>query len=60
MLGGQQIYVSYTFTLSREEHVFVRYQYGASVSTTYIFTRLVINLVPMKHTASIIGNELLS
>ena len=49
--------LSYTFTLSREEHVFVRYQYGASVSTTYIFTRLVIDSVPMKHTASIIGNE---
>ena len=49
--------LSYTFTLSRNEHVFARYQYGSTVTTTYIFTRLVIDSVPMKHTDSIIGNE---
>ena len=49
--------LSYTFTLSRDEHVFVRYQYSAHTSTTYVVTRLVIDSVPMKHTASIIGNE---
>ena len=49
--------LSYSFTLSRDEHIFVRYQYGASVTTTYIVTRLLIDSVAMKHTASIIGNE---
>ena len=49
--------LSYTFTLSRDEHIIVRYQYSAYISSTYVFTRLVIDSVPMKHTASIIGNE---
>ena len=51
--------LSYTFTLSRDEHFFVRYQYSAYTNTnSYIFTRLVIDSVPMKHTASAVGNEL--
>ena len=37
--------LSYTFTLTRDEHVFVRYQYGATVSNTYIWTRLVVDSV---------------
>ena len=49
--------LSSTFTLSRDEHIIIRYQYGAYVSDTYVVTRLVIDSVPMKHTASIIGNE---
>ena len=49
--------LSYTFSLYRDEHIFVRYQYSAYISNTYAFTRLVIDSVPMKHTASAIGNE---
>ena len=49
--------LSYSFTLYRDEHVFVRYQYGATITNTYLITRLVVDSVPMKHTASIIGDE---
>ena len=57
--GWKTTDLSYTFTLSRDEHFFVRYQYSAYTSTnSYIFTRLVIDSVPMKHTASAVGNEL--
>ena len=49
--------LSYTFTLYQDEHIFVRYQYTAYLSNSYVITRLVIDSVPMKHTASIIGNE---
>ena len=49
--------LSYTFTLSRDEHIFVRYQYGVYLSSTYVITRLVIDSVPIKHTASITGNN---
>ena len=49
--------LSFTFTLSRDEHIFVRYQYGASITSTYVVTRLLIDSVAMKHTASIIGND---
>ena len=44
--------LSYTFRLYKDEHIIVRYQYTVSVST-YIITRLVIDSVPIKHTASI-------
>ena len=49
--------LSYTFTLYRDEHIFVRYQYGAYLSSSYVFTRLVIDSVPMKHTTSATGND---
>ena len=49
--------LSYTFTLSQDEHIFVRYQYSVYLSNSYIITRLAINSVPIKHTASIIGND---
>ena len=49
--------LSYTFSLYRDEHIFVRYQYSAYLSSTYVFTRLVIDSVPMKHTASVTGND---
>ena len=49
--------LSYTFTLSRDEHVFVRYQYGSVLSNTFVITRLVIDSAPMKHTSSITGND---
>ena len=49
--------LSYSFTLYRDEHIFVRYQFGAYSFNNYLITRLVIDSVPMKHTASIIGNE---
>ena len=48
--------LSYTFTLSRDEHVFVRYQYSTYIST-YVITRLVIDSVVMKHASSITGND---
>ena len=49
--------LSYSFTLSRDEHVFVRYQYSSYTSTTYVFTRLVIDSAIMKHASSITGND---
>ena len=49
--------LTYTFTLSQDEHIFVRYQYSAFLSNSYVFTRLVIDSVPMKHTASATGND---
>ena len=49
--------LSYTFTLFREEHVFVRYQYSAYTSTTYVVTRLLVDSVVMKHASSITGSD---
>ena len=48
--------LSYTFTLYQDEHIFVRYQYSAP-GYTYVFTRLVIDSVAIKHTASISGDS---
>ena len=48
--------LSYTFTLYQDEHIFVRYQYTAYLYS-YIITRLAIDSVGMKHTASITGND---
>ena len=48
--------LSYSFTLYQDEHIFVRYQYTAYLYS-YIITRLVIDSVAMKHTASITGND---
>ena len=45
-----------TFKLYQDEHIFVRYQYSAP-SNSYVFTRLVIDSVPIKHTASISGDS---
>ena len=44
--------LSYSFRLYQDEHIIVRYQYTVQVNT-YIVTRLVIDSVPIKHTASI-------
>ena len=48
--------LSYTFTLYRTEHIIVRYQFSAYSSSTYKFTRLVIDSVPQQHTAAVSGN----
>ena len=48
--------LTYTFTLYQDEHIFVRYQYSAP-GNSYVFTRLVIDSVPIKHTASISGDS---
>ena len=44
------------FSLSGSQHFFVRYQFTVQRST-YVITRLVIDSVPMKHTASITGTD---
>ena len=49
--------LSYSFTLYQDWHIIVRYQYSTSGRNTYTITHLVIDSVPMKHTASITGNE---
>ena len=49
--------LSYSFTLYQDWHIIVRYQYSTSGRGTYTVTRLAIDSVPIKHTASIIGNE---
>ena len=48
--------LTYSFSLSGSQHFFVRYQFTVHRST-YVITRLVIDSVPMKHTASITGND---
>ena len=45
-------------TLSQASHIFVRYQYSAYTSTTYVVTRLVIDSDVMKHASSITGNDI--
>ena len=54
--GWQTINLNHTFTLSQTEHIFVRYQYTAFGHNTYTIDRLLIDSVPVKHTASITGN----
>ena len=49
--------LSYSFTLSRDEHIFVRYQHGANGFHNFLFTRLVIDSVPMKHTTYATDND---
>ena len=49
--------LSSSFTLSRDEHIFVRYQYSSYLSGTFVITRLVIDSVVMKHASSITGND---
>ena len=49
--------LSIWFTLRRDEHIIVRYQFTATGRNTHTVTRLAINSVPMKHTASVTGNE---
>ena len=49
--------LSYSFTLYQDWHIIVRYQYSTSCRYTYTITRLAIDSVPMKHTASITGND---
>ena len=48
--------LSYTFTLYQDEHIFVRYQYS-TCGNSYVITRLVIDSVAIKHTASISGDS---
>ena len=55
--GWRTTDLSYTFTIHQDEHFFVRYQYSAHTSTTYVFTRLLIDSVVMKHASSITGND---
>ena len=55
--GWKTTDLSYTFTLGKNEHIFVRYQYSAYTSISYVVTRLVIDLVVMKHASSISGND---
>ena len=49
--------LSYSFTLYQDWHIIVRYQYSTSGRNTYTITRLAIDSVPMKHTASLTGSE---
>ena len=45
--------LSYSFRLYQDEHIIVRYQYSSAGYSSYTVTRLVIDSVPVKHTASI-------
>ena len=55
-IGWKTTDLNYTIRLSQTEHVIVRYQYSASGRNTYTINRLLIDSVPVKHTASITGN----
>ena len=48
--------LSYSFTLYKDWHIIVRYQYSTLARSTYTITRLVIDSVPIKHTASTTSN----
>ena len=54
--GWKATDLNYSFTLSHVEHIIVRYQYSAFGRNTYTVTRLLIDSIPTKHTASITGN----
>ena len=49
--------LSYSFTTDQDWHIIVRYQYSAKGSHRYTITRLAIDSVPIKHTASITGYD---
>ena len=48
--------VIYSFTLSRQSHVFIIYQYSGRSGNAYIVMRLSIDSVPQQHTVSLTGN----
>ena len=48
--------VVHSFTLSRQHHVIIMYQYTGSGSNSYIVMRLSINSVAQLHTVSLTGN----
>ena len=54
--GWKTTDINYSFTLSQTEHIIARYQYSAFGRNTYTVNRLLIDSVPIKHTASITGN----
>ena len=49
--------LSYSFTTDQDWHIIVRYQYSAEGYHSYTITRLAIDSVPIKHTASITGSD---
>ena len=48
--------VCYEFAIEKTYHVIVMYQFTSQSDKFYIFNRLTVNSVPIKHTASIVGN----
>ena len=48
--------VTYSFTLSKQSHVIIMYQYSGSCGNSYIVMRLSIDSVAQKHTVSLTGN----
>ena len=45
-----------SFTLSRQSHVIIMYQYSGLSGSTYVVMRLSIDSVPQKHTVSLTGD----
>ena len=48
--------VIYSFTLSKQSHVIIMYQYAGYGGNSYTVTRLSIDSVAQQHTASLTGN----
>ena len=48
--------VVYSFTLSRQSHVIIMYQYAGASGNSYVVMRLSIDSVVQKHTASLTGD----
>ena len=48
--------VSHSFTLPKQSHVIIMYQYSGDSRSSHIVMRLSIDSVPQKHTVSITGN----
>ena len=52
--------VTYSFTLSKQSHIIIMYQYSGHGGNSYIVMRLSIDAVAQKHTASLTGNTILA
>ena len=50
--------VTYSFTLSKQSHVIIMYQYSGYSSYSHIVVRLSIDSVSQKHTVSLTGNTI--
>ena len=48
--------VTYSFTLSKQSHVIIMYQYAGSGANSHVVMRLSIDSVAQKHTVSLTGN----
>jgi len=51
--------VIHSFTLSKQSHIIIIYQYSGGAGSSHVVMRLNIDSVPQKHSMSITGNTAL-